>query len=272
MDVTSIMSKDPITVTPTMPVADARKLLDTEDIRHAPVLSEGRLVGVISDRDLYPTEAELTPVFQGSGETAVRTVQDVMHGQFTTVSPDDTVITAAVDFSVEKIGCLPVMRDEDLVGILSEMDMLLAFSRACQVGGLVDPSDHPPVADLMTPGPLAVTADTLTSDAIRTCIRIHARHLPVVDRDRLIGIVSARDLRRCDMAGKADEMTIGEIMEGEPITVGPQDPTPDAAALMATAKVSALPVVEGGKLVGLLTMTDLLDHCMATLREPDKTH
>lgn len=269
MDVTSIMSKDPITVTPTMPVAEARELLDTEDIRHAPVLRDGQLVGVISDRDLYPTESELAPSLEAGGEARVRTVGDVMHDDFTTVSPEDTVVTAAVDFTVEKIGCLPVLSDKRLVGILSELDMLVAYARACRDGGLVDPSDQPPVAELMTPGPLAVTADTLVSDAIRTCVRLHARHLPIVDGENLVGIVSARDLRRCEVAGKAEQTPVGEIMADEPITVGPRDPAPDAATLMATAKVSALPVLQDGKLVGLLTLTDLLDHCMATLREPD---
>ena len=193
MDVTSIMSRDPISVSPTMSVADARSLLDAEDIRHAPVLSEGQLVGVISDRDLYPTSSELALPEGPADATPVRTVKDVMHADFPTVSPEDTVVTAAVDFTVEKIGCLPVLSDGRLVGMLSEMDMLTAFSRACRDGGLVDPSDQPPVTDPLTPGPLAITADTLVDDAIATCVRLHARHLPIVDGDRLLGIVSARD-------------------------------------------------------------------------------
>ncbi len=267
MDVAAIMSKNPITIEPSLPVSEARELLDNEDIRHAPVVRDGRLVGVVSDRDLYPTAEELSNVVSGAGPT--RTVAQVMHAEFTAVSPEDTVVTAAVDFSIEKIGCLPVLSGSDLVGILSELDMLVAFAQACRDGGLVDPVDQPCASVLMAPETVAVTADTAVSEAILICRDLHARHLPVVEGDRLIGIVSSRDLGRCEAAGRADEDTIASIMQTEPITVGPDDPTPDVAMLMATAKVSALPVVRDGKLVGILTITDLLDHCMNTLREPD---
>ncbi len=270
MDVAQIMSRDPITVSPDLPVLQARHLLEAEDIRHAPVVEGGRLVGVVSDRDLVPVEEEVAPELAGAGGAPLRTVADVMHRDITTVAPEDTVVTAAVDFTVERIGCLPVLSDGALVGILSEMDMLVAFSRACRDGGLVDPADHPPVADLMTENPLAVSPDTTVAEAIGTCRGIHARHLPVVaDGRRLAGIVSSRDLVRSERAGRAHEQTVADVMAGEVLTVGPQDATPDAAVLMATAKVSALPVVHDGGLVGILTLTDLLNHCMGTLREPD---
>jgi len=271
MDVAAIMTREPITVDPTLPVTDARRILEDEDIRHVPVMQGGRLVGVVSDRDLNPTEDELFAVGELASTSRVRTIADVMRRDVTTVAPEDTVVTAAIDFSLEKIGCLPVVSDDRLVGILSEMDMLVAFARACKDGALVDPSDQPAVADLMTETPVAVAPDATVDDAIRTCRELHTRHLPVVDGVQLVGIVSTRDLGRCEVGGGAQETLVREVMGTEPLTVSPTDPTPDAAALMATAKVSALPVVSDSQLVGILTLTDLVNHCMGTLREPDGT-
>ena len=127
----------------------------------------------------------------------------------------------------------------------------------------------PCIGEVMTAAPLSVPIDATVRSAEDAMIDHDVRHLPVTEGGALVGIVSARDLRRCEVAGKAEQTPVGEIMADEPITVGPRDPAPDAATLMATAKVSALPVLQDGKLVGLLTLTDLLDHCMATLREPD---
>ena len=127
MDVATIMSREPITVSPDLSVCEARTLLENEDIRHAPVVRDGQLVGVISDRDLNPTEDELFAAEVLREDAPPRTIADVMHRQVTTVTPEDTVVTAAVDFSMEKIGCLPVV-DEDgvFVGLLTETDLLRA--------------------------------------------------------------------------------------------------------------------------------------------------
>ena len=121
----------------------------------------------------------------------------------------------------------------------------------------------------MTTNPVTIRAEdsVVTAKDLLGAHGIH--HLPVVADGRLAGIVSSRDLARSERTGRAFEDSVADVMAGEVITVGPQDPTPDAAVLMATGKVSALPVVHDGGLVGILTLTDLLDHCMGTLREPD---
>jgi acetoin utilization protein AcuB len=92
----------------------------------------------------------------------------------------------------------------------------------------------------------------------------------VLDGDRLVGILSDRDLKRA-MASPAtslevrelnyllDQLTVDEIMTRVVITIAPMFPVEEAARLMVHEKISALPVTEGGRLVGIVTETDVLE-------------
>ncbi|NIP18694.1 MAG: CBS domain-containing protein [Xanthomonadales bacterium] len=90
----------------------------------------------------------------------------------------------------------------------------------------------------------------------------HVRHVPVEDDDgRLVGLVSHRSLLRLVATGKLtgdQKVTVAEIMNTEPITVNPETPTVDAIRLMRESGLACLPVVEEGKLVGLVTEHDLI--------------
>lgn len=269
MDVAAIMSRDPIVVAPEVSVEAARDLMLTEDIRHLPVVQHGDLVGLVSDRDLFPSDDELHAKPARAGARPQRCVGDVMHSELTLVGPDDTVVTAAVAFLVRRIGCLPVVENGQLVGILSEMDMLSAYVKLVRSGRLVERCDVPPVVDLMTEDPVTAAPQLSIADARKLMRSVHARHLPVVANERLVGIVSDRDLRRVEVAGESGELQLSHCMQREPVTVEPETLGSEAAALMVTAKISALPVVSDEQLVGILTLTDLLDHCLGSLRDPE---
>lgn len=90
----------------------------------------------------------------------------------------------------------------------------------------------------------------------------HVRHIPVEGDDgELVGLVSHRSLLRLVATGKLageHKVTVSEIMNPNPITVTPETPTVDAIRLMREARVACLPVVEQGKLVGLVTEHDLV--------------
>jgi CBS domain-containing protein len=99
------------------------------------------------------------------------------------------------------------------------------------------------------------------------------RHLPVVDGKRLVGIISERDLFRSSLAealgygGKASRelmktIRIKDIMVDDVLTVSPEDDVKEAVRLMVERKVGCLPVVEKGRLVGLITETDILVHLL----------
>jgi CBS domain-containing membrane protein len=109
----------------TLDVAD--DLMTLERIRHLPVLDEGQVVGVVSQRDLFRSALA---VALGYGENAqkklLRTirVKEVMHEPAITVSPDATAKEAIRLMLAHKIGCLPVVEGHTLMGIVTETDIL----------------------------------------------------------------------------------------------------------------------------------------------------
>jgi CBS domain-containing protein len=96
------------------------------------------------------------------------------------------------------------------------------------------------------------------------------KHLPVMCNERLVGIVSARDLQAAAFSGRhsslakaleehPDRVRINSVMRSEVRTVAPSDNLAYAAQLMRRTHISALPVLEYGRLVGIISRRDLLD-------------
>ena len=131
------------------------------------------------------------------------------------------------------------------------------------------------VRDRMTRPVVTVHSDALASGAVELMRSRRIRHLPVVDRGgRLVGIVTDRDLRQVvfDPAVQARlqratdalrGLSVREVMTWGAVTVSPGSSIRDAARLMHERKVGALPVVDGDRVVGMLTERDVL----ATFRE-----
>lgn len=125
------------------------------------------------------------------------------------------------------------------------------------------------VRELMTGAIIAVGPDTPMLDARHLMVKERIRHLLVTDGDRLVGIVTDRDIR-LNLPSQATslsvwevnhlltKLTVGKVMTGSVITVGPDREARDAAQLMLEHKIGALPVVEGGRTIGIVTETDML--------------
>jgi CBS domain-containing protein len=105
-----------------------------------------------------------------------------------TVSPEATVLDAVRKMNHERIGALLVMKDDELVGIFTERDVLIR---------VVDQARDPAatrVAEVMTGNPVVVTAAATINEAMAVVSEKRCRHLPVVDEGKLLGLVSAGDL------------------------------------------------------------------------------
>ena len=141
------------------------------------------------------------------------------------------------------------------------------------------------VRDVMTATPMTIDPEAPVETAVAVMRERGLRHLPVVDGEgRLIGIVTDRDLRSA-MFGSAlvehlpaeqggrlraltaplNDVRVSHVMTWRVVTIGPQAPVAQAAAIMANVRVGSLPVVEGTRLVGIVTEHDVLKALAATL-------
>lgn len=109
------------------------------------------------------------------------------------------------------------------------------------------------VEQIMQSTLVTVTPETAFPEALRLTRQRGVRHLLVVDHDRLVGIVSDRDLK-----GAVGAPAMREIMTPDVTTVAPNAPVEEAGRLMVHEKISALPVTLGGRLLGIVTETDVL--------------
>jgi acetoin utilization protein AcuB len=116
LTVREIMATDPVTVGPRETARHAWKLMRDHRFRHLPVVAGGRLVGVLSDRDLRPVL--LSPAL------ARARVVELMSERLTTIHPGAPIEEAASLLVVKKIGCLPVVEGDRLVGIVTKTDLL----------------------------------------------------------------------------------------------------------------------------------------------------
>jgi CBS domain-containing protein len=106
------------------------------------------------------------------------------------VSPDTTIAEAVRKMNDNRIGAIVVMEGDRLVGIFTERDVLTRVA-----GQDLDPQATP-VSQVMTSDVVTVKSTTTVEEAMRIVTELRFRHLPIMDEERLIGLVSSGDLTR----------------------------------------------------------------------------
>jgi acetoin utilization protein AcuB len=125
------MTRPVITVRPETPIQDALQLMRTDHIRRAPVVDEqGHLVGIVAERDLLeasPSDATSLSIWEVHYLLSKITVDRIMTRKVVTVTEDTPIEEAARVMADNKIGGLPVMRGNEVVGIVTETDLFKVF-------------------------------------------------------------------------------------------------------------------------------------------------
>jgi CBS domain-containing protein len=109
-----IMTPDPITIDASASLTDAGLLMQENRIRHIPVVSNDKeLIGLVTQRDILAASTDNGPD---------KLISDVMRTSIYTISEDDELRAAALKMQKHKIGALPVLRNNQLIGIITDTD------------------------------------------------------------------------------------------------------------------------------------------------------
>jgi acetoin utilization protein AcuB len=105
---------------------------------------------------------------------------------------------------------------------------------------------------------VTISPNTSILKAMEVMRKNSIRHLPVVDGEELVGFVTEGDLRQASLLSMVDKISIEDVMIRKPVIISPEASIEEAAKLIFLHKIGGLPVVRGKKLVGIITIVDIL--------------
>lgn len=188
-------------------------------------------------------------------------VADVMSRKVATISPDETVVSAARMMSERKISCLAVMNSGNVAGILTETDVLRRVARNGKhfYQTKLDQIMSSPV-ESVPPDISVLRASEIMAEK---CIR----RLPVVEKDKLVGIVTQTDLVR-SLTSYGLWKDVSEIMSRNIACIQAGASVAEAAKVMTAQKTSCIVAMNGDEAAGVLTEKDMLRRVVALQRDP----
>lgn len=259
MKIRDIMRPGPVTIFESESLGTAQRMMTRSQIRHLPVIFAGRVSGMLSARDILAARART-----GRGEDWwALEVRHAMSIPAQTARPDELVPDVARRLAAGKLGAMPIVEADQLVGLVTTSDVLEAEIRAAM------PVTRATAADAMSPFPLVTHPRLLLVQAVAIMLDHHVRHLPVLDdAGTLLGMLSDRDVRTAvgdparfveTRAATAPELHVCDVMTTPAISVPPTVPLVDVARRFGDERIGALPVVDPfGVLLGIVSYVDAL--------------
>jgi len=270
-EVMKIASKSLITTSPTVPIYDVIKIMSKEGFRRVPTVDSGtrRLEGLVTSTDLidYLGGGEKFQLIRkksaGNFFKAINEPVRIIMERDLLMIDERSDLGETLELMLEYgVGGIPIVDDKNrIVAMITERDIMNHF---------IDKIMGVKVEELMTREVVSINAETTIIDAERIMIEQGFRRLPIVSEEEIIAVVTAMDIIRffgskrvfqhlqSGMITQVLESPIIEISSKEIIDIHPQEDVSQAANLMRKQSVGGLPVVEGKKLVGMITERDFL--------------
>lgn len=259
MRVRDVMSRNVHTVHATHSMPLAASIMDLEHVRHVPVIDDDRhVVGLITHRDILSAQLKAMATVPAGGPASLDLsvpVSRMMRTEVWTIQSSALAVSAARLLRDHRFGCLPVVDDGKLVGIVTESDLLALVTERLSPTAQARPLK---VENAMTLFPITITPETTIAAARALMDSYDVRHLPVTNGDHTVGIVSDRDLRVAEAVYGARETASAQLavaLVGTEMLyeVSPETLLEVVLAEMSRLKVGAAMVVDAGRLVGVLT-------------------
>ena len=263
MKIRDIMRPEPFTISETDTLGCAQHAMRRSNIRHLPVLENGKLVGMLSERDVLGARARAG---DDEDDWWAITVHDAMTTPAQTAGPDDSITEVAGRMAAAKLGAIPVVERGKLLGLCTVTDVLDAEVRLAMGPAAITVAT---AADVMTPLPLHVGPELPLVDAVRLMLERHVRHLPVVDHaGAIVGMLSDTEVRTVvgdplaylRPLGQSDlKLRVEDAMSRSVVAVPADRALLVLARQFADARITAVPIIDAtGALVGIVSYVDVL--------------
>jgi CBS domain-containing protein len=187
----SVTEKEVKTISPEEDVRNILKSVGEPGPTMLPVVEKGKLVGVVTKADLLPMVKSKDSIYS------------IMQRKVHTVSPDDRVIHARRIMITENIARLPVLEEKKLVGIISDIEIALAFAslkKSFSIGKQKHHLDELLVEDAMRTPVVWTTPSTSIFDAAQLMLNHNIGALPLLENEKLVGMVTRTDLLKTIVA------------------------------------------------------------------------
>lgn len=258
LSIKDVMSKDVTHVSKEDRISDVIARMSEEDVHELPVVENGCVMGIVTYNTLlrkkyFPLTAKAEIVMQ----------------HFPPLSEFDP-LTKGIEIMINShLSDLPVSRNGKLVGTVHKRDVLEVLSK---VRGLRTRE----ISEIMTPAPEAVRESDDIRKALSIMRGLDEKNLPVLDKNgRLVGVIGMMDImkftwkpmkggkRELDGENKPVQVSVGSLMNKPAISMLPTATVEDAIRTMVRKDISTLFVAEDSKLVGVLTLRDVLEQAMS---------
>lgn len=279
--VSALATAEVVSVAPHQSLDAAICIMEQRTIHHLPVISNGQLVGMISDRDLllavgWRLASERMASDSTDGVAGPHNVESIMTRPVLTLAPGDPVSKAARTMMDRQIGAMPIVHDGQVVGILTEADLLRGLVEGVMASDAARRLLRETVRQHMHVSAISVRPKDSLMDVLNLFREKRLRHVPVVveglsGTDTLIGIVSDRDARRAlgesavrdEQAQQRGDFYLGptavmEVMSSPVRTTTPAATIRTVIDELLSHRIHALPVVADGTLIGIITESDIV--------------
>lgn len=254
MKVKEIMSRRLITIDVDRNINDAIKLMKRKKVSRLLVKDKGKIIGIITERDIarrlgYWKERKLpvTHIYVSSAYTK----------DLKTIDEEADISEASKLMSKYKISSLVVTKENEVCGIITKTDLIKSLK-----------DNKTPVKEIMKK-PITVPLGSSLLRARRIMIENRIKRLLVLRGNELVGIVTEGDIARAltsfrkfvedkHLDKRMKEIKIDDVMTKDLITIDEGRSIGEAASIMVKKDISSLPVVKDGKLIGIVTKTDLI--------------
>ncbi len=245
-----LMTGGVVTMNHNEELTTAVQLMVDHGFRHIPIIEGGSLRLVL-------TALGIISGLVNNGDNAMREpVLKYGSDRFITASQNDDAMGVIREMTNNNVDVALILSGRELVGIITERDVVAKSP------------DHLftkyKIHEIANREPITVSEDATLRDAMGIMTKHNIRHLLITDGDKLLGVVSVKDILRHvikyhKLRGRVDfDIPISRLMSHNPITIDSGASVLDAVKLMRRNNISSLPIVEAGRLMGIVTEHDMV--------------